>query len=97
MVFIKFLFIFLAIIWFIGLILRATFNRFLRKNVEAYNRAAKEAQKQAQRQARKQREGSVTVEAPRAAVEKKVSRGVGEYVEFEEVEVVEDDDSKNRK
>jgi nitrogen fixation protein FixH len=84
----KFLLIMLAVIWFTGLIIRATFSRFLRKRTEEFNRAAKEAQREAARRGR--REGEVRVEATRAAVEKKVSRGVGEYVEFEEITVIED-------
>ncbi len=79
----KFLIILLAVVWFVGLIVRATFSRFLRKQTEAYQRAAKEAQRQARAKGR--REGEVTVEATRAQVDKKVSRGVGEYVEFEEI------------
>lgn len=79
----KFLVILLAVVWFVGLIVRATFSRFLRKQTEAYQRAAKEAQRQARAKGR--REGEVTVEATRAQVDKKVSRGVGEYVEFEEI------------
>ncbi len=78
--------IFLAVVWFVGLIIRATFSRFLRRQTEAYNRAAKEAQREAQRQARGRREGDVTVEATRRSTEKKVNRSVGEYVEFEEIE-----------
>ncbi len=83
--FLKVLFIFLAVVWFVGLIIRATFGRFLRKQTEAYQRAAKEAQRQARQRAQKTREGQVTVEAVRPAGEKKVSRGVGEYVEYEEI------------
>ena len=81
--FLKVLFIFLAVVWFVGLIIRATFSRFLRKQTEAYQRAAKEAQRQAR--ARGKREGEVTVEATRDATGKKVNRSVGEYVEFEEI------------
>ncbi len=84
-----FLGFFLLGIWFVGLILRATFSRWLRRRTEEYNRAAKEAQRQARTRGR--REGDVTVEATRASVEKKVRGGVGEYVEFEEVTVVEED------
>jgi Na+-transporting methylmalonyl-CoA/oxaloacetate decarboxylase gamma subunit len=91
MAILKFLFFLLVAVWFVSLILRATFNRFLRKNAEAYNRAAKEAQRQAQRQARSKREGDVTVEASRGAVSKRVNRGVGEYVEFEEVTAAEEE------
>ncbi len=83
MVFLKFLLIFLAVIWFVGLIIRATFSRFLRRQTEAYQHAAKEAQRQAR--SRGKREGDVTVEATQTAGSKKVSRNVGEYVEFEEI------------
>jgi nitrogen fixation protein FixH len=85
--FLKFLLIFLAIIWFVGLVIRATFSRFLRKRTEEFNRMAGEARREAARKGR--REGEVSVEATRAAVEKRVSRGVGEYVEFEEITVKE--------
>ncbi len=81
--FVKFLVIFLAVVWFVGLIIRATLGRFLRKQTEAYQRAAKEAQRQAR--TRGKREGEVTVEATRDAAGKKVNRSVGEYVEFEEI------------
>lgn len=86
--FLTFVAFFLLGIWFLGLILRATFSRFLRKHTEAYQRAAKEAQRQAR--AKGKREGEVTVERTRASVEKKVRGGVGEYVEFEEVTITED-------
>lgn len=86
--FLKFILILLAVVWFVGLIIRATFSRFLRKNAETYQRAAQQAQKEARTQRR--REGEVTVEATHAAAEKKVNRGVGEYVEFEEITVKEE-------
>ncbi|MDR2882877.1 MAG: DUF4834 family protein [Alistipes sp.] len=79
----KFLIILLLVVWFVGLIIRATLSRFLRRQTEAYQRAAKEAQRQAR--ARGKREGDVTVEAARSQTDKKVNRGVGEYVEFEEI------------
>lgn len=82
MVFFKFLFIFLVVVWFMGLILRATFSRLLRKSAENYNKAAAEAQRRA-RDARK-REGEITVESS-AGGDKKIKREVGEYVEFEEI------------
>ncbi len=87
--FLKFLLIFLAVVWFVGLIIRATFSRFLRRQTEAYQRAAKEAQRQARNKGR--REGEVTVEATRSQTGKKVNRGVGEYVEFEEITVTEEE------
>ncbi len=80
-----FLFFLFAGIWFVGLILRTTFSRWLHRRTEEYNRAAKAARKEAQRRARGNREGEVTIETTEAAFAKKVSRGVGEYVEFEEV------------
>ena len=83
-----FLFFLFAGIWFVGLIIRAALGRWLRKRAEEYNRAAQRAQREARRSGR--REGEVTVEATRAAAEKKVNRGVGEYVEFEEVEISEE-------
>jgi hypothetical protein len=83
--FLKFLVITLGVIWLVGLILRAAFSRFLRKGAEAYNRAAKEAEKEARRASRSKREGEVTVEKRAGAVEKRVRRDVGDYVEFEEV------------
>jgi Na+-transporting methylmalonyl-CoA/oxaloacetate decarboxylase gamma subunit len=84
-----FLIILLAVVWFVGLIIRATFSRFLRKQTEAYQRAAKEAQRQAR--ARSRREGEVTVEATSSQSGKKVRRGVGEYVEFEEITVTDEE------
>lgn len=91
MAFFKFLFITLAVVWFVGLIFRAVFARWLRKNVEAYNDAAARAKKEAQRQAKEARrkEGQVTVEKMSSEVEKRVARGMGEYVEFEEYSVEE--------
>jgi Na+-transporting methylmalonyl-CoA/oxaloacetate decarboxylase gamma subunit len=89
MKFLTFLAFFLFGIWFVGLIIRSTFSRWLRRRTEEYNRAAKEAQREAR--ARSRREGEVTVEATRASVEKKVNRGVGEYVEFEEIKITEED------
>jgi type II secretory pathway pseudopilin PulG len=84
-VFAKFLLIFLAVVWFVGLITRATFSRFLRRQTEAYQRAAQNARREAKRQAQGNREGNVTVETDGAAGRKKVNRAVGEYVEFEEI------------
>jgi Na+-transporting methylmalonyl-CoA/oxaloacetate decarboxylase gamma subunit len=84
--FLKFILILLVVVWFVGLVIRATFSRFLRKRTEEFNRAARQAQRQAQSRGR--REGEVRVEATGPAVEKKVSRGVGEYVEFEEIDVI---------
>jgi Na+-transporting methylmalonyl-CoA/oxaloacetate decarboxylase gamma subunit len=81
--FLKFLFILFVVVWFVGLVVRATFSRWLRRRTEEYNRAATEAQRQARARAR--REGDVTVEATRVEAEKRVRGGVGEYVEFEEV------------
>lgn len=94
MVFLKFLLIFLAVVWFVGLVIRATFSRWLRKRTEEFNRAAKEAQRETQRQAHGRREGEVTVESTGVAAEKKVNRSVGEYVEFEEVTIVEENSEK---
>jgi hypothetical protein len=83
--FLKFLAITLLVIWFTGLIIRAAFSRFLRKRTEEFNRAAKQAQNEARRQARGKREGEVTVEKTINAVQKRVSRDVGDYVEYEEI------------
>ncbi|MDR2890945.1 MAG: DUF4834 family protein [Alistipes sp.] len=72
--------------WLFGVIVRALFTRWLRRRAEEFDRAAAEAQKEARRRGR--REGDVTVETTSdAATDKKVSRGVGEYVEFEELSV----------
>jgi Na+-transporting methylmalonyl-CoA/oxaloacetate decarboxylase gamma subunit len=89
MKFVIFLAFLLFGIWFVGLIIRSTFSRWLRRRTEEYNRAAKEAQREARSRGR--REGEVRVEATRATVEKKVNRGVGEYVEFEEITIMEED------
>ncbi len=95
MAFLKFLFFVIVGIWLVGLILRAVFSRWLRRRTEEYNRAAENARKEASRQARGgRREGEVTVELTESTVEKKVSHGVGEYVEFEEVTVVETEGTK---
>jgi short subunit dehydrogenase-like uncharacterized protein len=85
---ITFLAAFFVGIWFVGLILRAVFSRWLRKRTEEFNRAARQAEREAKRRGR--REGEVTVETTRATVERKVNRGVGEYVEFEEITVTEE-------
>lgn len=79
------MFIALFVIWLVGLILRATVSRWLRKRTEEYNRAAKQAQSEARRQARSKRTGDVTIEATEAAMQKRVRRDVGDYVEFEEI------------
>jgi nitrogen fixation protein FixH len=94
MAFLKFILILLAVVWFVGLVIRATFSRFLRKRTEEFNRMAREAQREAARKGR--REGEVRVETTRAAAEKKVSRRVGEYVEFEEITVKESDKTNTR-
>jgi Na+-transporting methylmalonyl-CoA/oxaloacetate decarboxylase gamma subunit len=86
--FLKFLFILFLVVWFVGLVVRATFSRWLRRRTEEINRAATEAQRQAKARAR--REGEVRVEATRATAERKVRGGVGEYVEFEEVTLTEE-------
>ena len=92
--FLKFLFFAIVGIWLLGLIIRAVFSRWLRRRTEEYNRAAENARKEARRQARSnRREGEVTVDATEAVPEKKVSRGVGEYVEFEEVTITEMDET----
>ncbi len=85
MAFLKFLFFALIAFWLLGLIFRASVNRWLRKRTEEYNRAARQAQQEARRQARGQHEGDVIIETTRTATEKKVRRDVGDYVEFEEV------------
>jgi hypothetical protein len=85
MKFLTVLFFIFAGLWFVGLIIRSTFSRWLRRRVEEYNQAAARAQREARRQSRGKREGEVTVEATEIAVEKRVNQGVGEYVEFEEV------------
>ncbi len=83
------MFFLFAGIWLLGIVLRSLLAGWLRRRTAEYNRAAKEAQREGQRQGR--REGEVTVEATRAAAEKKVNRGVGEYVEFEEITVTEEE------
>lgn len=83
--FLVFIFFLVVVVWLIGLIGRASINRWLKKRADEYNRAAKAAQREAKRAARGKREGDVTIEATEAAFQKKVSRDVGDYVEFEEV------------
>lgn len=90
MKFLTFLFFLFVGVWFVGLLMRAVVSRWLRKRTEEFRRASRQAQKEAQRQARGHREGEVTVEATSAAAGKKVNRGVGEYVEFEEITVVDE-------
>jgi hypothetical protein len=75
-------------LWFAGLVIRATFSRWLRRKTEEFNRAAQAAQKEAARRGR--REGEITVENTRPEVAKKVAGGVGEYVDFEEITVREE-------
>lgn len=84
------IFFVLLAIWFTGLIIRAAAARWLSNRAEEYNRAARQAQKEAQKRARTGREGEVTIEATEATLAKKVSRGVGEYIEFEEVTITEE-------
>lgn len=78
------MFIFIVVVWFVGLILRATFSRWLRLRTEEFDRAARRARKEAN--ARGRREGDVIIEGTGVVGEKKVNRTVGEYVEFEEIE-----------
>ncbi len=92
--FLKFLFFALVAFWLVGLIFRASVNRWLRKRTEEYNRAAKQAQREAQRAARGKREGDVVIETTRTSSGKKVSRDVGDYVEFEEITVEEETTDK---
>ncbi|MDR1671837.1 MAG: DUF4834 family protein [Alistipes sp.] len=80
-------FLFLGI-WFAGLVIRATFSRWLRRRTEEFNRAAQAAQRQARTRGR--REGEVIVENTHTGDAKKVARGVGEYVDFEEITVTEE-------
>lgn len=95
MTFLYFIFFLVVIVWLLGLIFRATVNRWLRRRTNEYNQAAKEAEREAKRQARGKREGEVTIEATEAAFRKKVSQNVGDYVEFEEIEVTETYEEKN--
>jgi short subunit dehydrogenase-like uncharacterized protein len=88
MKFLTFLFFFFLVLWFVGLILRATFSRWLRRRAAEFNKAAQAAQKEARTRGRK--EGEITVENTRPAEEKKVSRQAGEYVDFEEITVREE-------
>jgi hypothetical protein len=83
--FLTFIFVLLVVIWFVGLVARGLLARWLRKRTDEYNRRAKEAQKEARRAARNGREGEVTIEAQRTTFRKKVSRNVGDYVDFEEI------------
>lgn len=80
----KFMLITLLVIWFVGLVIRAAFSRFLRKSTEAYNQAVRDARHQVRQKKRGTREGEVTVEARESSV-KVVSSDVGDYVEFEEI------------
>lgn len=82
--FLKFLFFTVVGIWFVGLILRATVNRWLKKRAEEYNRAAAQARREANRQARGRKEGDMVIET-RQTTDRKVRRDVGDYVEFEEI------------
>jgi len=77
-------FIFLGI-WLFGLIARAVVAGWLRRRTEEFNRAAREAQDEARRRGR--REGEIIIETTETTVEKKISRNVGDYVEFEEIKV----------
>ncbi len=95
--FLTFLLFALIAFWLIGLILRASVNHWLNKRTEEYNRAAKQAQREAQRQARGKREGDVVIESTRTATEKKISRNVGDYVEFEEIIETEETVTRERK
>lgn len=89
MKFLMFLFFLFLALWFAGLLLRATFSRWLRRCTEEIDRTAKEAGRRTQGGARRGREGEVSVETTQAAISKKVSRSVGDYVEFEEIEIEE--------
>lgn len=67
-----------------GLVLRVTVSRWLKKRSEEYNRAAEQARREARRQARGSSEGDVVIET-RQTTDRRVRRDVGDYVEFEEV------------
>jgi Na+-transporting methylmalonyl-CoA/oxaloacetate decarboxylase gamma subunit len=96
MTFLMFILVLLFVIWFVGLVARSLLAGWMRRRTEEYNRAAKEAQKEARRQARGRGMGEIRVEATREAFQKKVSRNVGDYVEFEEIttETYEETDKK---
>ena len=83
MTFLYFIFAILVVVWFMGLIVRASISRWFNKRTEEFNRAAREAQREAKR--RNQREGDVTIESTGNAAPKRVSKNVGDYVDFEEV------------
>ena len=95
--FLKFLFFALIAFWLLGLILRASVNRWLRKRTEEYNRAARQAQRESRRQARGSREGDVVIEKTQAAAEKKIRRDVGDYVEFEEITETDEQEAAGKK
>lgn len=75
-------FIFLGI-WLFGLFTRALVAGWLRRRTEELNRVARRAQDEARR--RSHHEGEITIETTETTIEKKVSRNVGDYVEFEEI------------
>lgn len=80
MVFLKFIFITLVIFWFAGLVLRAVFARFLRRQAEQYDAAVRGAK----RRSNSKKEGEISVER-RTEPQRRVREKVGEYVDFEEV------------
>ncbi len=88
----KFLFFFLLIVYLFALagklLLKGFVNRRTREFAERYADAQRQQQKQ-QRQQR-HREGEVTVERIEVK-EKQVSRKVGEYVEYEEIEQIKEE------
>lgn len=90
--FLYFIFFLVIAIWLFGLIFRATVSRWLRRRTEEYERAVKQARREAERRGR--REGEVRVEAGEASRSKRVSRSVGDYVEFEEVTVTNEEKKK---
>lgn len=95
MAFLKFIFFLLVGFWLVGLIFRATFTRWFNKRAAEYERSARQAQREAQKQARGRREGDVIVENT-GTVRKRVSRSVGDYVEFEEVDEVAEKSAEKR-
>lgn len=89
--FITFIFVSIFVIWLLGLVGRWLLRYWLQKKQRQFAEQFGGAQQQQTRGNRRQnrREGEVSVQQT-VRVEKKVNKEVGDYVEFEEVEITEE-------
>lgn len=87
----EFIFITILVIWLMGVLGRFLLRRWIARKQREFARQFGGAQYGGRTSGRKnnRREGEVSVQQT-APAEKKVSKAVGDYVEFEEVEITEE-------